>query len=80
MEALTPNIASVFFFLTFAIYSLLVIFMLVWVYHDAESRGIHGLLVVLPAFLTGTIFGVVLWLIFRPTLQQELVPVRVQNR
>jgi len=79
MEASLPHIASILFFLTFAVYSLLVIFMLVWVYHDAESRGIMGWVVVLPVFMTGTIIGTVLWLILRPSLKPEAVLVRVRN-
>ncbi|WP_229733779.1 hypothetical protein [Pontibacter amylolyticus] len=62
-----------------AIYSLLVVFMLVWTYHDAESRGVRGLLVVIPTFMTGTILGVILWLVFRPELKPVPVLVRVRE-
>jgi hypothetical protein len=79
METSLPDIASVLFFLTFTVYSVLVIFMLVWMHQDAESRGIRGLLVVLPTFMTGTLLGVVLWLAFRPSLKPEPVLVRVRN-
>lgn len=74
-----PDIASLLFFLTLAIYSLLVVFMLVWTYHDAESRGVRGLLVVIPTFMTGTILGVILWLVFRPELKPVPVMVRVRE-
>ncbi|WP_303409787.1 hypothetical protein [Pontibacter sp. BT731] len=77
METFLPDIASLLFFLTLAIYSLLVVFMLVWTYHDAESRGVRGLLVVIPTFMTGTILGVILWLVFRPELKPVPVMVRV---
>ncbi|EJF09028.1 MULTISPECIES: hypothetical protein [Pontibacter] len=79
METFLPDIASLLFFLTFAVYSFLVIFMLVWTYHDAESRGVMGWLVVVPAFMTGTLLGVILWLVFRPALKPEPVWVRVQE-
>ncbi|WP_299707613.1 hypothetical protein [uncultured Pontibacter sp.] len=79
METALPNIASILFFLTFAVYSFLVLFMLVWLYHDAESRGVMGWVILVPAFLTGTILGTVLWLVFRPSLKLEPVPVRVRN-
>ncbi|GGG05279.1 hypothetical protein GCM10011323_07530 [Pontibacter amylolyticus] len=79
METFLPDIASLLFFLTLAIYSLLVVFMLVWTYHDAESRGVRGLLVVIPTFMTGTILGVILWLVFRPELKPVPVLVRVRE-
>ena len=79
METYLPDIASLLFFLTFTVYSLLVIFMLVWTYHDAESRGVRGLLVVIPTFMTGTILGVILWLVFRPELKPVPVMVRVRE-
>ncbi|WP_033316867.1 hypothetical protein [Pontibacter roseus] len=78
MESL--SIASILFFLTFALYSLLVVFILTWVYHDAESRGIMGWVVVIPTFMTGTIFGTVLWLVFRPSLKPDPVLVRSRER
>lgn len=74
-----PDIASLLFFTTLTLYAALVIFMLVWTYHDAESRGVRGLLVVIPAFMTGTILGVVLWLMFRPELKPVPVMVRVRE-
>ncbi|PKV76217.1 hypothetical protein BD749_1167 [Pontibacter ramchanderi] len=79
METFLPDIASLLFILTFTIYSLLVVFMLVWTYHDAESRGVMGWLVVIPAFMTGTLLGVILWLVFRPALKPEPVWVRVRE-
>lgn len=79
METLSPNIASIFFFLILGIYSLLVVFMLVWQYHDAESRGINGLLVIIPTFMTGTVIGMVLWLVLRPSLKPVPILVRVRN-
>lgn len=74
-----PDIANALFYTTFAIYSLLVIFMLVWQYHDAEQRGVMGWLVVVPTFMTGTLLGVVLWLMFRPSPKLEPVRVRVRD-
>ena len=74
-----PDIASLLFFLTLTVYSLLVIFMLVWTYHDAESRGVAGWAVVIPTFLTGTMLGVILWLVFRPALKPAPVFVRVRE-
>lgn len=79
METSLPDVANILFFLTLAVYSVIVTFMLVWLYHDAENRGIRGLLVVLPTFMTGTILGMVLWLAFRPALKPEPVLVRVRN-
>lgn len=79
METSLPDLANIFFFLTFTVYTIMVVFMLVWMYHDAESRGIRGLLVVLPTFMTGTILGMVLWLAFRPSLKPAPVLIRVRN-
>jgi heme/copper-type cytochrome/quinol oxidase subunit 4 len=79
MENFLPDIASTMFFLTFAIYSVLVIFMLIWLFHDAESRGVMGWVIIIPAFLTGTILVTVLWLMFRPSIKTEPALVRVRN-
>jgi hypothetical protein len=79
MENFLPDIASIMFFLTFAIYSVLVVFMLVWLFHDAENRGVMGWVIIIPAFLTGTILVTVLWLVFRPSLKAEPAFVRVRN-
>lgn len=79
METYLPDIANLLFFATLAIYACLVVFMLVWQYHDAEQRGIMGWLVIIPTFMTGTLLGVVLWLMLRPTPNLEPVRVRVQD-
>jgi RsiW-degrading membrane proteinase PrsW (M82 family) len=79
METYLPDIANLFFFTTLAVYALLVVFMLVWQYHDAEQRGVMGWLVVIPSFMTGTLLGVVLWLMFRPAPKPTPVYVRASN-
>lgn len=79
METILPDIATILFFATFAIYALLVVFMLVWQYHDAEQRGIMGWLVVIPGFMTGTLPGLVQWLMLRPAPKPAPVWVRVRD-
>ncbi len=61
---------------TIGIYALLLVFILTWLYHDAELRGINGLLLTAIVFLTGTVPGTLLWLVFRPTLKQQPIPIR----
>ena len=67
-----------FIFLTIiGVYMLLLVFILTWVYHDAEQRGINGWLVTAMAFFSGTIFGTLIWLVLRPNLKPQ--PVRVRS-
>jgi len=55
----------------FALVPVLVIFalcllILIWAFHDAESRGKSGLLVVIMVVLLGFVPGLLIWYIFRP--------------
>ncbi|WP_299820405.1 hypothetical protein [uncultured Pontibacter sp.] len=68
-----PNIIL---FTVVGLYLLLLVFMLAWVYHDAEQRGLNGWLITALTFFSGTIFGTVVWLVFRPKLETQTVPVR----
>lgn len=55
---------------------MLLAFILTWVYHDAEQRGVNGWLVTAAAFFSGTIFGTLAWLVLRPKLKPQPIPVR----
>ncbi|MBW7466787.1 hypothetical protein ABID22_000961 [Pontibacter aydingkolensis] len=72
MEVL-PNIIL---FTVAGLYLLLLVFILAWVYHDAEQRGLNGWLITALAFFSGTIFGTLVWLVLRPRLEPQTVPVR----
>ena len=58
------------------LYLTLLSFMLTWVYFDAEQRGINGWVIVLFTFLSGTRAGILSWLLLRPKLQPQPIPVR----
>ncbi|WP_242920093.1 hypothetical protein [Pontibacter liquoris] len=58
------------------LYLTLLSFMLTWVYFDAEQRGINGWVIVLFTFLSGTLAGILGWLLLRPKLQPQPIPVR----
>ncbi|MFD2999603.1 hypothetical protein ACFS7Z_04460 [Pontibacter toksunensis] len=68
---------SNFLFLTIiGVYMMLLVFIQTWVYYDAEQRGVNGILVTALAFFSGTIFGTLAWLVLRPKLKPQPVPVR----
>ncbi|WP_439883406.1 hypothetical protein ACSX1A_09555 [Pontibacter sp. MBLB2868] len=76
MEALLINIPNIFLFTFAGLYLMLLLFMLVWVYHDAELRGVNGWLLMAITFFSGTISGILAWLIFRPKLKPQPIPVK----
>ena len=48
----------------------LLIWSLIWVYHDAEKRGKNGWLVVALVFLLEWPISLLVWLVFRPEIKQ----------
>lgn len=75
IEAMEPTIN--FIFLTIlALYMVLIGFILAGIYFDAEQRGANGWMVIALVFFSGTILGTIGWLIFRPKLQPQPIPVR----
>ncbi|MEJ8800656.1 hypothetical protein [Pontibacter sp. H249] len=69
-------IPNIILFTIVGLYLLLLVFILAWVYHDAELRGMNGWLIVALTFFSGTLFGTVLWLMLRPKLEPQPVPIR----
>ncbi|MCC9137859.1 hypothetical protein ACFSKU_01805 [Pontibacter silvestris] len=66
-----------FIFLTIlTLYVLLMGFILTGIYFDAEQRGANGWLVAGLVFFSGTILGTLAWLVFRPKMQPQPIPVR----
>jgi uncharacterized membrane protein len=76
MELPTIDIAYIIFLAVLGIYLMLLGFILTWVYHDAEQRGLNGWVITSIAFFTGTIFGTLAWLVFRPNMKPQPIPVR----
>ncbi len=66
-------ITSAVILATFIIYIALLGFILTWVYHDAELRGINGWLVTAFTFFSGTIAGTFLWLLIRPKVKPLVI-------
>ncbi len=75
MELLMPYVTSAVILVTFLLYIGLLGFILTWVYHDAELRGINGWFVTLLTFMSGTIAGTFLWLLFRPRVKPQTIPI-----
>ena len=76
MELPTIDIAYMIFLGVLGIYLILIGFILTWVYHDAEQRGVNGWLITGIAFFTGTILGTLAWILLRPNLKPQPIPVR----
>ncbi|MCC9166812.1 hypothetical protein LN893_08135 [Pontibacter sp. XAAS-A31] len=76
MEPFTINILNILLLATIALYLALLGFILTWVYFDAEQRGVNGFMIVALTFFSGTIFGTLAWLVLRPRLQPQPIPVR----
>ncbi|MBC5994326.1 hypothetical protein [Pontibacter cellulosilyticus] len=68
-----PNIIL---FTVVGLYLLLLVSILAFIYFDAEQRGVNGWLIVAFTFFSGTIFGSLAWLVFRPKLKPQPIPVR----
>ena len=73
MEIWMPYITTTVILGTFILYMALLAFILTWIYHDAELRGINGWLITGLTFFTGTIAGTFLWLVLRPKLRLQPV-------
>lgn len=72
MDAL-PNIVL---FSVVGLYLLLLVFILAFVYHDAEARGVNGWLIVAMTFFSGTLFGALVWLALRPDSKPQPISIR----
>lgn len=70
------DISNLLFLTIIGVYMLLLVFILTWVYYDAEQRGVNGILVTALTFFSGTIFGTLAWLVLRPKLKPQPIPVR----
>ena len=76
MELMTIDMTNVLFLLMIGLYLVLLGLILTYVYYDAEMRGLNGWVVAALAFFAGTLFGTVIWLIVRPKLKPQLIPVQ----
>ena len=76
MEITTLDIPNIIFMSIIGVYMLLLVFILTWVYDDAERRGLNGWVITALAFFTGTIFGTLVWLALRPNLKPQPISVR----
>ncbi|WP_347158936.1 hypothetical protein [Pontibacter chitinilyticus] len=76
MEATLFTLPNIIFLTLLVIYLLLLGLMLTWVYFDAEQRGINGWFILTITFLSGTLAGILGWLLLRPKLQPQPIPVR----
>jgi len=73
MELLIPYITSAAILATFILYLGLLVFILTWVYHDAELRGFNGWIITALTFFSGTIAGTFIWLVVRPKVKPQPV-------
>ncbi|HEY4652450.1 MAG TPA: hypothetical protein VIG72_13595 [Pontibacter sp.] len=73
MELWMPYITSAVMLFVVTLYLALLVFILTWVYHDAELRGINGWMVTVLTFFTGTIAGTFVWLVLRPKVKPQPV-------
>ncbi|MEJ8757084.1 hypothetical protein WG947_08760 [Pontibacter sp. H259] len=73
MDFIIPYITSAAILATFILYLGLLIFILTWVYHDAELRGFNGWIITALTFFSGTIAGTFLWLLLRPKVKVQPV-------
>ncbi|MCJ8166685.1 hypothetical protein MKJ04_17700 [Pontibacter sp. E15-1] len=76
MEWTKLDTLDIIFMAIIGIYTLILVFILTWLYHDAEQRGFNGMIIVAMAFFTGIVFGTLIWLAVRPTLKPQPIPVR----
>lgn len=76
MDLITIDLPNFIFMATIGVYMMLLVFILTWIYYDAEQRGVNGVLVTALAFFSGTIFGTLVWLALRPNLKPQPIPVR----
>ena len=77
MELIPIDIPNFIFLTIIGVYMMLLVFILTWVYYDAEQRGVNGILITALTFFSGTIFGTLVWLALRPSLKPQ--PVRVRS-
>lgn len=76
MELMTIDITNVLFLALIGMYLVLLGMILAYVYFDAEQRGVNGWVIAGMAFFSGTIVGTLAWIIFRPKLKPQPVPVK----
>ena len=76
MELTTIDIPNLIFMAIIGVYMLLLVFILTWVYNDAEQRGLNGWVITGLTFFSGTVFGTLAWLLLRPKMKPQPIPVR----
>lgn len=76
MEPITFDITNVLFLTLVGLYLVLLGVILAYVYFDAEQRGLNGLFITLLTFFSGTIAGALAWLLLRPKLKPQPIPVK----
>ncbi|SFH02984.1 hypothetical protein [Pontibacter chinhatensis] len=76
MEPITFDITNVLFLTLVGLYLVLLGVILAYVYFDAEQRGLNGLIITLLTFFSGTIAGALAWLLLRPKLKPQPIPVK----
>ncbi|WP_299759344.1 hypothetical protein [uncultured Pontibacter sp.] len=76
MELMMIDMTSVLFLLMIGLYLVLLGMILAYIYFDAEQRGMNGWLIAGMTFFSGTVAGALAWLIFRPKLKPQPIPVR----
>ena len=76
MELTTIDTTNLIFMAIIGVYMLLLAFILTWVYNDAEQRGLNGWVITGLTFFSGTVFGTLAWLLLRPKMKPQPIPVR----
>jgi uncharacterized membrane protein len=76
MELMMIDTTNVIFLLVVGLYVVLLGMILAYVYFDAQQRGLNGWLIAGMTFFTGTIAGALAWLLLRPKLKPQPIPVK----
>ncbi|AKD05703.1 hypothetical protein POKO110462_03195 [Pontibacter korlensis] len=76
MEPTTIDITNILFLTMIGLYLVLLGLILTYVYYDAELRGLNGWVIAGLAFFSGTILGTIVWLVLRPKLKPQPIPIR----
>ncbi|ARS34443.1 hypothetical protein [Pontibacter actiniarum] len=79
MELITINITNLLFLTVILLYLVLLGLILTYIYYDAELRGLNGWLITGLTFFSGTTLGALAWLLLRPKMKPQPVPVRSQS-
>ncbi|MCX2741096.1 hypothetical protein [Pontibacter anaerobius] len=70
------DLTNVLFLMLIGLYLVLLGMILAYVYFDAEQRGLNGWVIAGMTFFSGTIAGALAWLLLRPKLKPQPIPVR----